>query len=175
MSIRLKLQETQDAVEIAALMPTGARVALFLIGVFPFTAPYELLVRPGWHGWWNPVFVVSALISAGAVVIAIAVLAAAVAGKSQHARFDRRLGHLELTEWAPVVRRRVSIVPFRFVAAIDLHTKEWTEGTDTYSVRVTTTEGKVVDVGSFSSHEETEGLVGRLRTMVFGGPGTRRT
>lgn len=54
-------------------MRPGARILLAALGLAPLLAPYEWMMRASWEDYlnpfFNPFFVVAALVSAGAIAV----------------------------------------------------------------------------------------------------------
>lgn len=161
---------TSDGVtELVSPMPAGLRVVFALLALVPLIAPYDLLVKPRWDTWLHPAFLVAAAVALGAMAVSGFLLFAAAAGLDQRLRFDT--GTSTVTYWrrAPLVPARSVAWRFDAIASIDVDVHGWSEGPDSYSIRVTMTDGTTVSTGSTSSREQAEQYAYRVRAVVRGG------
>lgn len=60
------ITQTEDKIEMTETMPTGIRVSPFIIGLFPWLVPYNLLIKPGWTSF-NIATLFFLIISLGAI------------------------------------------------------------------------------------------------------------
>ena len=74
--------------EFTSYMRPATRICIFIAGLIPLLAPYELLFKPTWNTFVSPFFFLSLLISLGAVVVTVFFLAAAVLGLNEVIRFN---------------------------------------------------------------------------------------
>jgi hypothetical protein len=137
-------------------MPVGKRIFLSLLGLIPLLAPYELLWRVHWHDYWNLVFLLFAIVSVGAIAVSGFFLFAALAGLSSQMSFDARRSTFTYSERAPIVRQRTQVLPLSSIESIHIRTQEWSDGSPSYSLRVTMFNGVVFDSGSSGSLQEIE-------------------
>ena len=107
----IRLTETKDAFDIEAILPAGMRVVFLLLSLFPLLAPYELILRPGWHDYRNLPFLFAAAVSLGAIAVSALLVSAAIAGLDSRTRFDRPSGHFSHSTGAPVVKVRTIRYP----------------------------------------------------------------
>ncbi len=84
-----ELIESADRLVIHSPVPIGRRLFFAGLGVLPLLAPYELLIKPNWQHYRNPVFFFVMVISMGAIAISALLFFAAVAGLSSTMVFDR--------------------------------------------------------------------------------------
>ncbi len=74
-------------IQFTEQMSTGLRIFLFLVGLFPWMAPYELLIKPGWTGFHvTTLFFV--IISLGAIAVSLAFIGGAIFGLNQMLTID---------------------------------------------------------------------------------------
>jgi hypothetical protein len=85
----IELVDRGDRLEIASPFPPGRRIVIFLAGLVPLIAPYELIWRVSWQTYWHPAFLFFALIALGAVAVSAFFVFAALAGFQSSMVFDR--------------------------------------------------------------------------------------
>jgi hypothetical protein len=137
-------------------MPVGKRIFLALLGLIPLLAPYELLWRVRWHDYWNLVFLLFAIVSVSAVAVSGLFLFAALAGLSSQMSFDARRSTFTYSERAPLVPQRTQVLPLSSIESIHVRTQEWSDGSPSYSLKVTMFNGAVFASSSSESHQEIE-------------------
>jgi hypothetical protein len=135
---------------------------LSILAVVPLWAPYELLVRPGWPNPAGPFFAFAALVSAGAVAVAMLFLVAALTGTSSSLVFDRRTATITSTAQAPLVRRKSRVAPLQDVVAVEIGDHEWSDGGPTFHVRVAMADGLLLRTGATPSRHEAELVRGQV-------------
>ncbi len=87
--------QTENKIVITETMSTGIRVFLFIMGLLPWMAPYELLIKPGWTGL-SLMTLVFVGISLGAIAVSFGFIGAAIFGMNQTATFDLNTRHLQI-------------------------------------------------------------------------------
>ena len=150
-------------------MRPGFRIVLLLLGVLPWLAPYELLVRVAWRDYLSPFFLLAAVISAGAIVVSLFLIFAAVAGISSQLVFDRSASTLTYSFQAPVVRRTSRVYPLSAIGSVDVQERTWSDGPPSYHLRVVLSDGAVIESGSSGSREEVEAIRARIERFTTGG------
>lgn len=142
------------------------RTGIFLVGLFPLLAPYELLVRIRWESYFNLSFFLALLFSlvmaaASAFIIFIALLA-----RDQHVRFDGDRSTLTYG-WNDVLRPyRETVHRFEDLSAPELETHTWSDSPNSYDLLVTTRDGLKISFGEFSSREQALGCQDELAGIL---------
>jgi hypothetical protein len=154
--MELRIIQTSDRLSVCAPLPAGNRLLFLLISFFPLLAPYELLFRIRWTGYWNFFFLFAAAISAGAVLVSAFLVWAAIAGLNTGMAFDRRLGIFSFAVQAPILRRRVQEYPLASVREIAVETHEWSDGAPSYSLKAVLIDGQAVSLSACWSRAEVE-------------------
>jgi hypothetical protein len=162
------LIEQGGRVEIVSPMPMGLRAFLGIAGLFPFIAPYELLLRVDWTSYLNPFFAIALLVSLGAVAVGLFFLYAAVGGVSSVFVFDGRRRMFTCTTSSIVRPRSVWAVPLDAVRGVEVRVHDGSDGPPTYSLEVGTDE-RTFATGSSSSREEVEGWLAKVRPLLARG------
>jgi hypothetical protein len=161
----LTIRESSGRLEIYSPMPWGRRVFIGVIGLFPLLAPWELLVQPRWSSYLNVPFLFAAVVSAGAVAVTLFFLLAAFAGLQSRLIFDALSSTFTYAARAPLVPSISRTYPLSAVKAVELRTHVWSEGPDSYSLTILTSDGNEHESSSSSSREEIESC--RLRATAF--------
>ena len=169
-----RIARTPDELTVSAPMPPGRRFFFFLAGLLPLLAPYELLLRPRWENIWNGFFLLAFGISAGAVAVSAFCMFAAVAGLSTKMEFDKRRKVLVFTAEGLLVPSRKEEVPFSALAAVDVETHEWTDGSPSYSLRVSPRDGRTIGLGSVWSKAEAEAARDEVAAFLGNSPAEPR-
>jgi hypothetical protein len=144
----------------------AARLFLFVAGLVPLLAPYELLLRPAWTTYASPAFVLAVVISAGAVAVSLLMLAAAIAGVDEEVRFDpagRVVVHRSRSPVAPV---RVRRIPFDGIATLEIEAVQWDSRADTFRLRLGSLGERTVHLGAFNTREAAEHARREILSML---------
>jgi hypothetical protein len=163
--MELHIIQTPDRLKIYAPLPAGNRFLFLLLSFFPLLAPYELLFRIRWTGYWNFFFLFAAAISAGAVLVSAFLVWAAVAGLNTEMIFDKRLGVFSYAAQAAILRRRVEKYPLVSVRELMVETHEWSDGAPNYSLKAVLADGKTFCLSACWSRAEVEAA--RDQAAVF--------
>jgi len=139
---------------------------LAMLGLVPLIAPYELLVTPAWTASRHPAFVFALLVSLGAMCVSGLLWYAAFAGLEERMVIDVRASRLAWTARAPLVAVRSVILPFDAIRCVDVVRHEWSEGADTFSIRIVSTDGRRIESGTDVSRERVEVYAQWIRTAT---------
>ena len=162
----MQVIETANRLELATPLRSGARWGIALLSLFPWLAPYELLIRARWPSYGHPFFLLAALISVGAVAVSVLLLFAAVGGWSSRMIFDTGRSTFTFTRQAPLLRRRQSEHPLSALDRVEVATREWSDGAPSYHLRVVTKAGESFASGSSSLRSEVEAVAQRLKAFL---------
>ena len=83
-------------------------------------------------------------------------LFAALAELSSQMTFNALRSTFTYSERAPIVPQRTQVLPLSSIESIHVRTQEWSDGSPSYSLRVTVFNGAVFDSGSSESRQEIE-------------------
>jgi hypothetical protein len=148
-----QIVQTDDHIEFSERMSAGLRVFLFIVGLFPWLAPYELLIKPGWSGF--SIFTLFLLvISLGAVAVSLAFIGGAIFGLNQTLTFDRSSRSITHAYESTLVPLRVKKYSFAQLKDIEIAEHDWDSGPSTYGLKFTFSDGHHTEPGSLSSREE---------------------
>lgn len=153
-----KITQTNSKIEITETMSTGIRVFLFLLGLLPWLAPYELLVKPGWTGFHISTLVFL-IISLGAIGISLGFIGAAIFGMNQTVTFDlaaHTITHRYATAVNPWRTKRYS---FNNITKSEVREHNWDSGPNTYSLEIYFNDKHKILCGNFSSRKEAEEIL----------------
>ncbi len=161
-----RIEQSADKLEfISSLSPT-ARLFFLLCGLFPWLAPYELLLKPNWNGRFSLVMLFFLAISIGAVSVSFFFIAAALWGRSQHFRFEassRRLSYRFKTAFGPVREERYD---FSQIEALEIKVSEWESRADTYDLSLKVRAKPDMTFGDFASRSDAEHYRSVLKNMI---------
>lgn len=104
----------------------------------------------------EPSFPALAIVSAGAIAVSGLFLFAALAELSSQMTFNALRSTFTYSERAPIVPQRTQVLPLSSIESIHVRTQEWSDGSPSYSLRVTVFNGAVFDSGSSESRQEIE-------------------
>ncbi len=153
-----KIIQSNGKIEITETMSTGIRVFLFLLGLLPWLAPYELLIKPGWSGF-NVLTLFFAAISLGAIAISLGFIGAAVFGMNQTATFDLTT-HTITHRYATAVNAlRTKRYSFNDLTKSAVREHNWDSGPNTYSLEIYFRDGHKILCGDFASRKEAEEIL----------------
>ena len=152
------ITQTNGKIEITETMSTGVRIILFIMGLLPWFAPYELLIKPGWTGF-SIMTLVFAAISLGAIAISLGFIGAAVFGMNQTVTFDltaRTITHRYETAVNALRTKRYS---FSDMTKSEVREHDWDSGPRTYSLEIYFKDKHKILCGNFPSREEAEEIL----------------
>ncbi len=148
-----QITQTADRIEFSERMSTGLRVFLFIVGLLPWLAPYELLIRPDWTGF--SIFTLFFLvISLGAVAVSLAFIGGAIFGMNQTLIIDRAQRTIIHAYESAAFPLKVRTYAFGQLQSIELVEHDWDSGPSTYGLKFTFAGGHHTEPGSLSSREE---------------------
>ncbi len=161
-----KVQEMEGQITFIEKIPIGVRVFLILVGLIPiFLAPYELLIRPGWHGL-SIFLIVSILISIGAILVGGLFVAAGLLGLNQTLRFEANSESIHYSYESTLVPLRRKTYKFSDIAKTSINVHDWSEGPSTYSLQIFFTNGQKIETGSFEKRNEAEQALAKIETLI---------
>jgi hypothetical protein len=139
-------------IQFTEQMSTGLRTFLFIVGLLPWMAPYELLIKPGWSGF-NLSTIFFLLISLGAIAVSLAFIGA-IFGLNQTLTIDpnsRIIIHSYESTMSPL---RVRKYNFDELKRIEIMTHDWDSGPATYGLKFTFKDEHHAEPGNFNSKIE---------------------
>jgi hypothetical protein len=153
-------------IEFSDRMPPLVRVLIFVFGLIPLYAPYDLLLP---LSRWNSfsIFLVGAVaISLGATVLSLLFMAAAVFGINSTVRFDGASRIVTYSWETAVTGLRVRQHSFEEIEHLALETHEWTDGPATHRIVADLKAGPSFEFGKFDVRAEAERYLEKLRKMI---------
>jgi len=142
-------------------MSTGVRVFLFLLGLLPWLAPYELLIKPGWTGFHISTLVFLA-ISLGAIAVSLGFIGAAVFGMNQTATFNLSTRTITHRYETAVNALRTKNYSFNDISRSEVREHDWDSGPNTYSLEIYFKDKHKILCGNFSSRKEAEEVLNQI-------------
>jgi hypothetical protein len=161
-----KVIERGSTLEIQEHMPWGRRLLFLLLGLFPLIAPYELLVRPDWTSFVHFFFLISLVISLGAIFLSGLLIFIAFAGLSTLLRFDSNARTFTYIHYAPVVPFRRELIAFDTINRVEVEKHDWTDGEPTYSLRVHLEDDRTYKSASFYREDEARSALEKIESIL---------
>jgi hypothetical protein len=162
----IQVANNEERLDIVSPMPSGKRLLFALLALFPLLAPYELMLRAQWTDYWHPLFLLSAIISAGAIALSVFCVFAAVAGLSSRMTLDARRSTFTYSEGAPLVPQRTLELPLSSLESVQVRTHEWSDGAPSYSLMVKMSDGATFESGSSWSRQDLEHDKARIELFL---------
>lgn len=162
----IQVSDDGERLDVLSRMPTGKRVLLALFALIPLLAPYELMLRVQWNDYRSPVFLLAAIISAGALALSVFLLFAAVAGLSSRMSLDAAHSTFTYSTGAPIVPRRTLVRPLSSLESVQVRSHEWSDGGPSYTLMVKMSDGATCDSGSSWSRDELEQEKARVEVFL---------
>jgi uncharacterized membrane protein YhaH (DUF805 family) len=159
------INESNGQLSFTDRMPRGLRVFIFLAGLIPFLAPYELLIRPRWHDV-NVLLIFPVLISLGAVGVGIMFMLAGVLGLNQTLCFDISSRSVRYSYETAITQVRRKHYQFSDLEQIEIRTTDWESKPPTYGLRLIFADGRKVEMCDFDTRDEAEDYVNRIQNLV---------
>lgn len=156
-----KITQTNDKIQITENISTGIRVFLFLLGLLPCLAAYELLIKPGWTGF-TIITLFFLIISLGAIAVSFGFIGAAILGMNQSVTFDlaaRTITHRYATAVNSLRTKRYS---FHDIAKSEIREHDWDTGPRTYSLEIYFKDKHKILMGNFASRKEAESVLEQI-------------
>ena len=157
--------QTENKIEITETMSRGIRVFLFIIGLFPWLAPYELLLKPGWTGF-SLMTLVFVIISLGAIAVSFAFIGAAIFGMNQTATFDLATCTITHRYETAINALRTKRYSFRDIAKTEVREHDWDNGPNTYSLEIHFQDKHRIMCGNFASRKEVEEILIAIKRLL---------
>jgi hypothetical protein len=160
------VNEDDGILEIQEHMTWGRRGFFFLLGCFPLIAPYQLLIQTKWISHFNFLFLLSLLISLGAIALSGFLFFAAFAGLSTSLIFNRHTQVFTYIRYAPIVPYRRESIAFDAINSIEIDKHDWSDGPPSYSIKVNLHDGRTFKSSSFDSLDLAEDSRNKAQTLV---------
>jgi hypothetical protein len=161
------VNEAEGILEIQEHMTWSMRGFFILIGCFPLIAPYQLLIQTKWISYINFLFLLSLLISLGAIVLSGFLFFAAFAGLSTSLTFNRHSQTFTYIRYAPIVPYRRELIAFDSINSIELDKHDWSDGPPSYSLKINLYDGRHFKSSSFDSLDLAEDTRSKAYTLVI--------
>jgi hypothetical protein len=133
--------------------------------LFPWIAPYQLLIKPNWTGF-DLMTIFFAIISLGAITVSLFFLVAALFGLNQTLTIDattRTIVHKYESAIAPL---RKKVYAFSQLHSIEAVTHDWTDGDSAHGLKFSFADGYKTEPGSFISLDEACTMKGKIEKLI---------
>lgn len=164
-----KITQTSQTLVFDKRVHPAVRVVIFLVGLLPLLAPYDLLFKVRWESFFNVSFFISFLFSIFIASFSVLIVFIAFFAQNQHICFDRDRSLLTYG-WSDAVRAyRETTHRFQEISEPELKVHDWSDGPNSYDLLVKTRSGDKISFGDFSSREEAERYQSIVKTILDGG------
>jgi len=161
------IKQSAGQLEFSHALSPIARLVFLVFGLLPLLAPYELLVKPTWHGF-SIIMLFFAALSLGALTVSGFMIAAALFGRSQQFIFDapRRLIRYRYQTVLP--RFREERYPFSQIETLGIQVSEWDSRADTFDLHLKIRGKREMQFGDFTTRQDAEYYLSELQKMIAG-------
>lgn len=160
-----QISEANGRIEFTKPMSRGLRSFVFFVGLFPFIAPYELLIRPGWQEF-SLFMIIPIVVSVGAIAVGSLFLLAGILGMHQTLRFDAASRAVVYACKTAITSLREKHYNFADVVQVKVNVHNWESRPATYGLQVTFADGRKVAVGNFPEKDEAQKYLDHVESMV---------
>ena len=162
------ITQTSQTLAFDKRVHPAVRVVIFLFGLLPLLAPYELLVKARWNVFFSLPFFISLLFSIFLAAFSVFIIFIALFAQNQHVCFDRDRSMLTYG-WSDAVRAyRETSHRFQEISEPELKVHDWSDGPNSYDLLVKTRSGDKISFGDFSSREEAERYQSIVKAILDG-------
>jgi hypothetical protein len=153
-------------IEFSDRMPPLVRVLVFVFGLIPLYAPYDLLFPLSRWNSFSTFLVGAVAISLGATVLSLLFMAAALFGISSTVRFDGASRSVTYSWETAVTGLRVRQHSFEEIERLAIETHDWSDGPATHRIVADLKAGPSFEFGKFDVRGEAERYLEKLKKMV---------
>ena len=147
--------------------PIALRLGLLLISLFPLWGAYDLLfggVR--WNSYFNFFFLFVLVIALGAFSLFLGLAGAGLFGMAQKIIVDPKQGKV-IRSWRNFLPRlHRQEYPFNYVRDIEVLTHVWSEGPDSYSLRMHLTSGEDLPIAEIADRKQAHAEAAKIRAAI---------
>lgn len=151
-------RQTGATLELNEQTTAGVRAFIFLAGLVPLLAPYELLIRTKWEDLFNLFFLVALFISLGALFVSAFFIFFALAAYNRRLVFDRANRSLTYGTSHVLQPYRECHYAFDQLVSVDVEAHDSSDGPQTYSLRLEARDGSRFGIGYFNDRAQVDGL-----------------
>lgn len=160
------IYQNEDEIIFEEKMPNGIRIFLSIVGLIPiFIAPYELLIKPSWHGF-SIALLLAVLMLGIAILIGGLFLVAGIFGLNQTLKFSTQSKSVYYSYKSSLFPIRSKIYQFIDIKIFEIITHDWTDGPSTYGLQFIFNDSKKIEIGSFAKKSEAEECLNKLEKLI---------
>jgi hypothetical protein len=156
------IRQTDCTLELVNLVSVGMRVLVFLFGLLPLLAPYELLCKVRWGSYASPAFLFALTIALGALAVSGFFIFFALAAYNRRMYLDRNERKLVFGRGHVLQPYRERTYSFQDIAGVDIEAHEWSDGPTSYSLVVCMRDGSQAGIGYFEDRD----TAGRYQSLL---------
>ncbi len=147
--------------------PVALRAGLLLISLFPLWGAYDLLfggVR--WNSYFNFFFLFVLVMALGAFALFLGLAAAGIFGMAQKIIINPAKGSV-IRNWRNFLPRlHREEYPFNYVRDVEVLTHVWSDGPDSYSLRLHLTSGEDLPIVEMADRKLAHAEAAKIRAAV---------
>lgn len=162
----IEIEQTESTLELANRISPGMRVLIFLLGLVPLLAPYELLFKVRWQSIFNLIFLLALVIALGALVVSGFFMFFALAAYSRRMHFDRRIQKVVFGTSHVLKPYRERSFTFRDFSKVEIDVHDWSDGPISYSLQLHPVEGAPISIGYFQDQVQAERYLGLVQEWL---------
>jgi hypothetical protein len=162
----ITIEQTGSTIELTNRVSPGMRVLVFLFGLFPLLAPYELLFKVRWGSYANLAFLFALVISLGALAVSGFFVFFALGAYSRRMYLDHSKRSLVFGRGHVLQPYRERTYGFQEIAVVDIEAHEWSDGPTSYSLIVHMNDGSQAGIGYFDECETADRYGSQLRNWI---------
>jgi hypothetical protein len=158
--------DSGELIEFSDHISPVARVLIFVFGLVPLYAPYDLLLPLSKWNSFSIVFVWALAISLGATILSLLFIAAAFLGISSTVRFDGARRIVTYSWETAVTGLKVRQHAFEEIARLGIETHEWTDGPATHRIVAELKAGRGFEFGKFDARTDAARYLEKLQKII---------
>jgi hypothetical protein len=163
------IHQSGNVIEFSNKVSPGVRVLIFLFGLVPLLAPYELLIKIKWESYFNLPFAISLFIALGATAVSLFLFFFALMSMNQRLRFDGDRRVLTYGYNTAILPFMAKDHPFRKITALAVEVNDWGDGPTTYDLRLQVEGERKITFGNFEKRDDADRYHRVLKNLISTG------
>lgn len=144
----------KETIEFKNHLQTIPRIIVFLFGLVPLIAPYEILIQTDWQSYFNLYFAFALLICLGAITVSFFFFMFALLGLDELVVIDPITSSIR-HEWSsPVLKSQFKTWSFSEISELNVLLESWSDGADYYQLEFVNKNGEKLKFAKFSTEEQ---------------------
>jgi hypothetical protein len=152
----ITINQTETTLELTNRVSPGLRVFIFVIGLIPLLAPYELLFKVKWNEYFNLAFLFALAISLGALTVTGFFIFFALMAFSRRLNFDLNRKVVIYGFNHALQPYREELYDFEDFAITAVEEHDSSDGPASYSLVLYTHGGSDISIGYFNERTQAD-------------------